>query len=223
MAIGIRSYSTTTIISDIDATQSPGTLIAAPAGLAIGDYFVIGVFFAQEAGTSGSYTPTGFTQITAPGNASSRMFLTYGKAITNSTDLADVSGGVYLRGSGTSTRIVIIGVAFTGVASFSSASAVSYFTTAQTSLTFNQPASGDAMFYWVVSNNSSPSPSPVYTSVGGTKVVQASSHSTSTGSFADSQMALMVGGTGVTFDSAITNGGSVGFGLTASTNQLPVP
>ena len=223
MAIGIRSYSTTTIISDIDATQSPGTLIAAPAGLAIGDYFVIGVFFAQEAGNSGTYTPTGFTQLTAPGNASSRMFVTYGKAITNSSDLSSVSGGVYLRGSGTSTRIVIIGVAFTGVASFSSASAVSYFTTAQTSLTFNQPATGDSMFYWVVSNNSSPSPSPVYTSVGGTKVVQASSHSTSTGSFADSQMALMVGGTGVTFDSAITNGGSVGFGLTASTNQLPVP
>lgn len=223
MAIGIRSYSTFTESGDVDTTQSPGSLITAPAGLAIGDYFVIGVFLAQEAGTASIVTPSGFTQITPAGDASSRMFITFAKAITNSTDLSAVSSGVYIKGSGTATRVVLVGVAFTGVASFSSSSTVSYTNTSTSSLTFNQPATGDAKFFWVVSNNASPSPSPVFSSTGGTKVVQASSHSTTGTPFSDSQIALMTGGTGATFDSAITNGGSVGFGLTASTNQLPVP
>lgn len=223
MAIGIRSYSTFTESGDVDTTQSPGSLLPAPAGLAIGDYFVIGVFLAQEAGTASIVTPSGFTQITAAGDASSRMIVTFAKAITNSTDLSAVSGGVYIKGSGTATRVVLIGVAFTGVASFSSSSAVSYTNTSTSSLTFNQPSTGDAKFFWVVSNNSSPSPSPVFSSTGGTKIVQASSHSTTGTPFSDSQIALMSGGTGATFSSAITNGGSVGFGLTASTNQLPVP
>lgn len=216
MAIAVRSTSTFTPVGSIDATATPGPMITMPAGLAVGDYLVIGVFFAQGLGSGTVVVPSGFTQLTPNGTSSNRLFVTYGLAITDSTVLASVSSGVYLRAGYASTRIAAIAAALTGVSSFSSAGTLNYNNSAATSVSFNAPATGDTNFYWVVTNSSSPSTFPAHTSVGGTKVVQATSPSVSSGNAADSQISLMIGGTGATFAASVANNGSVGFGLTAS-------
>ncbi|MDB5179596.1 MAG: hypothetical protein JWN12_228, partial [Candidatus Saccharibacteria bacterium] len=177
MAIAVRSYSTATFVGNVDSTATPGSQILMPSGLAVGDYLVIGVFFAQELGNSTVVVPTGFTQLTANGTSSNRMFVTYGMAITDSTVLSSVSGGVYLRAAATATRVVAIAAALTGVAGFSSAATLNYTNAAASSVTYNPPATGDTKFYFVVTNSSSPSTSPAHTSVGGSKVVQAVSPS----------------------------------------------
>jgi PKD repeat protein len=222
MSIAVRSTSTLTFVGFQDSTATPGPMITMPAGLTTGDYLVIGVFFAQDLGDSTVVVPSGFTQLTANGTSSNRMFVTYGLAITNSTILSSVASGVYLRASGTATRIVAIAAALTGVSAFSSSAVLTYSNTAATGVTYNQPGSGDALFYFVVTNSSSPSTSPAHTSVGGTKIVQAVSPSASSGSISDSQMSLMQGGTGATFAASVANYGSVGFGLTqSSSNAAP--
>lgn len=219
--ISVRSYTTLTAVSYVDATATPGSMIVPPADLAVGDYLVVGVFFAQGDGSGSVYVPSGFTQLTPNGTASNRLFVTYGRMMSTSADVSAVASGVYLRAGYTATRIVAIAAALTGVKAFSSAGVIGYSSTSISSVTFSAPVTGDADFYLVATNSSSPSTSPAHTSVGGVKIVQAMSPSSATSPYSDSQLSLMMGGTGANFAAAVANGGSVGFSFTSVTSGTP--
>lgn len=222
--IAVRSYTTLTAVGYVDTTATPGPSIVPPSDLAVGDYLVIGVFFAQGVGSGSVIIPSGFTQLTGNGTASNRLFVTYGRMMSTTADVSAVSGGVYLRAGYASTRIVAIAAALTGVSSFNAAGAIVYNNNAATTTSFSPPATGDASFYWVVTNSSSPSTSPAHTSIGGTKIVQAVSESSSASPYSDSQLSLMVGGTGANFDASVANNGSVGFSFNAMTqSSTPAP
>jgi PKD repeat protein len=220
--IAVRAYTTYTFNGDVDTTAVPGPAIIPPASLAVGDYLVIGVFFAQDLGSDSVVVPSGFTQLTSNGNSGNRMFVTYGRSMTTSADVTAVSGGVHLRSGATVTRMVAIAAALTGVSTFASAGTPVYNNSAATSATFAAPATGDVKFYWTVSNSASPSTSPAHTSISGVKIVQATSKSVSGTPYADSQMSLMMGGTGVNYAASVSNNGTVGFSFfAAGTNSAP--
>lgn len=223
MAIAVRSYTTLALVGPQDASATPGPVITSPSGLAVGDYLLIGVFYGQGLGNAVVDVPSGFTELTTNGSTANRLLVTYGLAITDTTVLSSVTSGITLRATVSATRVSAIAAALTGVSIFSSAGNLTYNSAAATSVTFTAPTTGDALFYFVATNSSSPSTFPVHTSVGGTKVVQATAPSAASGSVADSQISLMIGGTGATYAASVANNMSVGVGFSAaSTNIAPV-
>jgi PKD repeat protein len=219
--ITVRSYTTLTAVGNVDSSATPGPVITPPADLAVGDYLMIGVFFAQDLGSSAIVVPSGFTQLTSTGTSSNRLYVVYGRAMTTSADVTAVASGVYLRAAGTATRIVAIAAALRGVSAFSSAGALTFVNSTTSGTSYSAPATGDVRFYFVVTNSSSPSTSPAHTPLGGIKVVQAMSPSGASSPYSDSQMSLMIGGTGASYAVAVANGGSVGVGFTSTIADTP--
>lgn len=222
MAIGVRSYTTLSLVGNQDTTATPGPTISVPSDLAVGDYLVIGVFYGQMLGSDTVVVPAGFTQLTPNGTGANRMVVTYGMAITNSTVLASVASGVALRAGSPATRVAAMAVALTGVGAFTAAGALTWTNSESSSTAFSSPSSGNAKFYWVVTNSASPSSLPAHTSVGGVKIAQVTSTQASTAPYSDSQISLMMGGSGAKYAAAVSNGGSIGFGLNAIPSVISV-
>jgi hypothetical protein len=223
MTIAVRSTSTVQQVGTVNcATSGTPIVLAAPAGLTVGDYYVVMVDFGSLPASSGisSSDMTGFTELVAPGGGGQDVSV-WGYPIASSADVSAVASISISPNSTAVTRAVAIGMALTGVASVGTAGAWVYQSTASSPLTFTT-LTGDAVFQFTYSSASNVSThtdmEPVGT--GSTKIIQAIGRAASTDPCSDSTISIMENATGLTFTPVPGWDGTVGVSFTAAAVAL---
>jgi len=216
MAIVIAGSSSYTPTGNQDVSTT-GATIPLPTGLAVGEYVVAAVYYAQYTGAAASIViPAGWTVITTTyGTASNRVVALYGYRINNAAALTAIGTTFQVKAGASATRIVANVHRLTGVdlSAAVSLGTLEFSAAGATTVTFNQPASGATKLFFLGTNNSSPSLPPVIGSTGGT--VQVTNRSVANaGPTADSQLTTLIGGTGATYSVSATNHVSYGLGFT---------
>jgi len=209
--ITYRSSSTVGPNQSINYLATPLQL-PAPAGLAIGDYYVVAVLFGSLPFGSSFVAPTGFTRIT-PAGAAGQDFAVYGYKMATSADLSAVATSNWSPNASSATRGQAVGVALEGVASVGTPTAISYanpFTSPWT------PASvtGDATLQVLYTGASSTSTHAVHSSVGGTLLAQVMAESGTPDPQSDNVLSVSMNGTGVSWTNTVNYGGGTNIPLT---------
>lgn len=219
MTIAVRSTSTVQQVGTVNcATSGTPIVLAAPAGLTVGDYYVVMVDFGSLPASSGisSSDMTGFTELVAPGGGGQDVSI-WGYPMASSSDVSAVASISISPNSTAVTRAVAIGMALTGVASVGTVGSWVYQSTASSPLTF-ATLTGDAVFQFTYSSASNVSThtdmEPVGT--GSTKIIQAIGRAASTDPCSDSTISIMENATGLTFTPVPGWDGTVGVAFTAA-------
>jgi hypothetical protein len=235
----VRSFSTVNSGNSVglDASTDPGPLdISAPAGLAIGDLYIVGAWFAQATGNSGDgytqpYATEGFTVLHAgkTGTATNRLMYVWGKVIEDAQDVTDAAV-LNLRAAALTTRICAIGVAIQPTAdhhfliSDATLSALTWGGSAAGSLAFPAVPGGEEFkLCFFGTNNSSTSSHPVHGNTGGTKIGDTYAYGAASDPRADSILSAHWGGTAGTSSPNFTNGQTVTLGIDEVENPTSEP
>lgn len=187
--------------------QLPG-----PAGLAIGDDYVVAVLFGSLPASSSFVAPSGFSRLT-PVAASGQDFGVFHYPILTSSDLSAVATSNWSPNAASATRGQAIGVALQGVASVGTPTAISYANPITSPYT---PAAvtGDASLQVMYTGNSSTSSHEVHASVGGTLLAQVMAKSGATDPQPDNVLSISMNGTGVSWSPSAVYGGGTNIPLT---------
>jgi hypothetical protein len=219
MTITVRSTSSVQQVGTVNcATSGTPIVLTAPAGLTVGDYYVVMVDFGSLPASSGisSSDMTGFTELVAPGGGGQDVSI-WGYPMASSADVSAVASISISPNSTAVTRAVAVGMALTGVSSVGTVGSWVYQSTASSPLTF-ATLTGDAVFQFTYSSASNVSThtdmEPVGT--GSTKIIQAIGRAASTDPCSDSTVSIMENATGLTFTPVPGWDGTVGVAFTAA-------
>jgi hypothetical protein len=221
MAIAIRSSSSVAPLGFIDVAASPAVAsLDAPTGMQVGDYYLLSVVYQSLTGAMSETTPPGFTLLTSKGTTNNRLLVVYGRSLLTTGDLTAVAT-TPLRAGGTSTRVVGIGLALTGVNSATPLAATGSWVvnnSTNSGITFN-PVAGASPFYMTYTNNAANTGHPTHLSTGGQVVTQEVAYGgMPTDQNADTTLSIMLGGTGASFSTSVANTGAIGISLNAASS-----
>lgn len=207
----------------VDSSATPGPIIVAP-DLVAGDLLLVAVFFAQGTGATNIFVPSGMEMVTIVGTGTNRLGAVFAAVVS---DPLDFSGGVTLRSASPSTRVAAVAwsLAPEGDEYFTipglSTSGPDWNGSTMSSDTFPGGATGDLIFGISMTNKGASTTHSVH-SGDGTAVGQARSLGGAAGtSVADSVTSVWLGGTGVTFAPAQSNGQAYSVGVNVSTASAP--
>lgn len=214
----LRSSTTVAPVGSFDVVPTPSPVtLPAPSGLAVGDLFLVFVWFAQGIGTTTLFPPNGFTKLTTEGVVANRLGAVYAQVVT---DPAALASGVNLRATLSSTRVAAIGQAWTPDAGKAfdiaqvTASALEWNGASMTSDTFPAGITGDVVLGVSMTNKSASATVTTHSATGGTLLDQATALSAASGTVSDSTISVVQGGTGVSFNTPQANGQTYTVGMT---------
>jgi len=186
--------------------------LPAPAGLAIGDYYMVAVCFGSLPYGSSFVAPSGFNRLT-PAGTSGQDFAVFGYPIATSADVSAVATSNWSPNSASATRGVAVGVALEGVGAIGTPTAITYSNPLTSPYTLTA-ATGDATFQVMYTGASSTSTHAVHSSVGGTLLVQAMAESGTPDPQSDNVLSISMNGTGVSWTNTVAYGGATNIPVT---------
>lgn len=218
MAITVRSTSIFAPVGMVSASKAADQIrVPRPAGLAVGDLYLIAVVFQSMYGDSSVVTPDGFALMSDRGNHDNRAMAVFGRGISSASDVTDVAS-VQLIGSSSSTRVVAIGVALRGVDLTDPLRDFGDWqvgNSSPTGVTFPTVPSG-TKFGFVYTNSSANTGQPDFTPAGGSVVRSGMALSaTNPATAASTGLAVLLGATGSMFQPIPANAGGFQISLRA--------
>lgn len=221
----LHDTSTFNTVGSIDAYNSPPSIDAPDHS--VGDIIFVAVFWAQGVGTTGNYTPSGFTRLTEFGSSSVRQGAVYAAIVETENQFA---AGITLRSGATSTRVAAVAWTYSPVGDEMfeivglSASALEWNGSTMSSDTFPAGITGDLVFGISFDNKAASETLTVHSGVGGaTEIAQVTAPAALSGSVSDSSTSVWLGGTGVSFNIAQANGLTYSIGVTIGTQPPTSP